>query len=274
VKGRFLCNTGSGVMRWLAVTFCFASLASADSLYLDDSWPDETRATLQQLSDDVWDIVSEMFQSSMPLDLPIRVRQSKAEVPVTRVFENEINIRITAHGTFYGQFAFQLGHELGHVMLDPRRTDGVVEAIAIAVSYEVLDRLDKKVKDSPAFPWLASYGKNFKPYRRDDQKIVLDKFPEEIRDLVAHKKWDQLSDYLRQHSQEMEAGHANDRDMQTLAAISLRSAPVDWSQFAGIAGCTTPSPNDDPTFKVLPVNPDCVSRSSDLFCRMGIGCNP
>lgn len=127
-----VCNTESGSMRWfaLAVVFnaLFAGLASGDALYLDNSWPDATRPTLQELADDVWDVVGEMFQSSLPLDLPIRVEQGDG-VPVTRVFENEINIRITMHGLFYDQFAFQLGHELGHVMLDPRRTNGVVEAI-------------------------------------------------------------------------------------------------------------------------------------------------
>lgn len=261
-------------MRWLVVAVCFSSLASADALYLDDSWPDETRPTLQELADDVWDVVGEMFHSSLPLDLPIRVRQSNSAVPMTRVLSNEINIRITAHGTFYAQFAFQLGHELGHVMLDPRRTDGVVEAIAIAVSYEVLDRIGKKAKDSPAYPWLGDYAKNFKPYRKNDQKIVLEKFPQQIRDMVAHKKWSELSDYLREHRQEMESGHDNDRDVQTLAAISLRSGPVDWGEFAGVAGCTTPSPADDPSFKVLPINDDCISRSPELFCRMGVGCNP
>jgi hypothetical protein len=261
-------------MRWLVAAAFFSTLASADSLYLDDSFPDETRPTLQELANDVWDVVGEMFHSSLPLDLPIHVRQSSAEVPVTRVFENEINIRITSHGTFYAQFAFQLGHELGHVMLDPRRTNGVVEAVCIAVSYEVLDRLGDKVRQSIASPWLADYAKNFKPYRRNDQNIVLEKFPPEIRALVANKQWSDLAEYLRAHQSEMEAGHSNDRDVQTLAAIALRSAPVDWGELAGIAGCTTPSPSDDAAFKVLPINPDCLARLSADLCRMGIGCNP
>jgi hypothetical protein len=261
-------------MRWLAVAVWLAGVAHGGALYLDDSWPDATRPTLQELANDVWDVVAEMFHSSLPLDLPIRVHQSDAAVPVTIVFENEINVQITAHGTFYGQFAFQLGHELGHVMLDPRRTNGVVEAICIAVSYEVLDRLGQKEKDSPSYPWLGDYAKNFKPYRKNDQKIVLAKSPQEVRDMVKGKKWPKLADWLRAHRTELEAGHADDRNVQTLAAIALRSGPVDWGQFAGIAGCTTPSTQDDPGFKVLPIGADCIARASGLLCRMGVGCAP
>lgn len=259
-------------MRWLAVGLIFTGLVSGDALYLDDSWPGATRSTLQALANDVWDVVAEMFHSSVPLDSPIRVHQSYGAVPVTRVLENEINIRITAHGTYYAQFAFQLGHELGHVMLDPRRTNGVVEALCIAVSYEVLDRLGDKVRTSPAYPWLGDYAKEFRPYRENDENLVLEKFPQEIRGMVKQERWSDLADYLRAHAVEMEAGHSNDRDVQTLAAVALRSAPVDWGELAGIAGCTSPSVEQDPVLRVLPLRPDCVSRVSDLLCRMGIGC--
>src|SRR5579883_282930 len=258
-------------MRLWAVALMCAGLASADALYLDDSWPEATRATLQELANEVWDVVAEMFHSSLPLDLPIRVRQSQATVPMTRVLEDEINIRITAHGTYYAQFAFQLGHELGHVMLDPRRTNGVVEALCIAVSYEVLDRVGDKAAMSPAFPWLGDYAKNFQPYQRDDQNTVLKKFPREIQDLVAQKRWSELADYLRAHAAEMEAGHANDREVQTLAAIARRSGPVEWGELAGIAGNTSPSVSEDPRFRVLPLTPEAIARASDLLCRMGIG---
>jgi hypothetical protein len=254
----------------LIIALLFTGVASGDALYLDDSWPEETRPTLQELANEVWDVVGEMFHSSLPIDLPIRVRQSSAATPMTRVLENEINIRITAHGTFYSQFAFQLGHELGHVMLDPRRTNGVVEALAIAVSYEVLDRLGVKFAESPAYPWLADYAKNFKPYREGDEKIVLDKLPAEVREMVARKRWEQVAAYVLAHRAEMEAGHADDRDVQTLAAMALRSGEVDWGSLAGIAGCTTPPPSGDPGFRVLPINADCLSRLADLFSRMGI----
>ena len=80
-------------MRWLAVAVLLAGVARGDALYLDDTWPDATRPTLQELADDVWDVVSEMFHSPLPLDLPIRVQQSNGAVPVTRVFANEINIQ-------------------------------------------------------------------------------------------------------------------------------------------------------------------------------------
>ena len=261
-------------MRVVVIAAVFASLASADALYLDDSWPASTRPSLQALANQVWDVVGEMFHSSLPVDLPIRVRQSYGAVPVTRVLDNEIDVRITAHGTYYAQFAFQLGHELGHVMLDPRRTNGVVEAICIALSYEVLDRIGDKVRDSPAYPWLGDYAANFRPYQRNDQQSMIAGFPAEIRDLVKQKRWPELADYLRAHRREMEAGHDDDRSVQTLAAIALRSERLDWGELAGIAGCTSPSSSDDPRFQVLPLTPDCVSRVSGILCRIGVGCAP
>jgi len=261
-------------MRWWVVALLAANFASADSLYLDESFPDSTRPTLQALADNVWDVVQEMFHSSPPLDLPIHCRESNAEVPLTRVKQDEISIRITAHGTHYAQFAFQLGHELGHVMLDPRRSNGMVEAICIAVSYEVLDRIGDKVRSSPAFTWLGDYAPDFQPYRRNDEKSVLEKLPVDVRAMVEQRNWSGIADYLREHQREMEPGQPNERSLQSLAAIALRSAPVDWGEMTGIAGCTTPSPSTEPGFKILPLDANCVARIPEIFCRIGRGCQP
>ena len=53
-----------------------------------------------------------------------------------------IRIRLDVNGGLtYAQFAYQLGHELGHVMLGLYRSNGLLEACAIAVSHEILDGL-------------------------------------------------------------------------------------------------------------------------------------
>jgi len=259
-------------MRWWVVAFHFASLASADSLSVDDSFPDSTRPTLEALADDVWNVVMEMFHSSPPLDLPVRVHQSNASAPLTRVLKGEISIRITSRGTHYAQFAFQLGHELGHVTLDPRRANGIVEAICIAVSYEVLDRLGDEIRMSPAYVWLSDYAPNFAPYRENDQKITLAKMPEEVRALVANRDWSGIASYLRDHRREMEPGEPAERILQTLAAVALRSGAIDWSELTGIAGCTVPPPEEDPRVRILPIREDCIARLPEVFCRIGIGC--
>jgi hypothetical protein len=256
--------------RFLGLMFCAS--ASAGPVYLDDSFPVSTRPTLQTLADDVWDIVGEMFHNQAPLDLPINVRYERSDVPLTTVLHSEISIRVTATGTHYAQFAFQLAHELGHVMLDPRRSNGIAETICTAVSYEVLDRLGDRVTSSPRLSWLTDYARHFAEYRREDQKSYLEKFPSEVRAMVDEQRWSDLSRYLAEHRREMEPKSPNERAMQTLAAVALRSAPLDWGAFTGLAACTTPSPAEHPKFRVLALREECVDRLADVLCRIGWAC--
>lgn len=258
----------------LALLLLIPAFCRADSVYLDDSFAEEVRPTLQRLSDDVWDIVQRMYHSQPPLDLPIYIHHSDAESPLTTLDDpdhpTEIHIRITSNGTYYAQFAYQLGHELGHVMLDPRRANGIIETLCNATSYEVLDRLGDRVSISDAYSWLSDYAPHFREYREDDEKETLNEFPAEVRAMVEQSRWSDLADYLHQHLGEMEPHQPNERAVQTLAAIALRSGPVEWGAFAGLAACTTPTPEQEPEFEILPVNPDCLERVSDLLRRFGM----
>ncbi len=258
----------------LSMLLVAAAVIRAGPVYLDDSFPVATRPTLQSLADDVWDIVGEMFHNQPPFAAPITIHYEKASAPLTTVEDGAISIRLTTSESYYAQFAFQLGHELGHVMLDPRRSNGLVETICTAVSYEVLDRLGPRVTVSPGLSWLTDYAPHFAEYRRQDQKSYLEKFPEEVRAMVDQKRWTDLSRYLAEHRRDMEPHAARERETQTLAAISLRSGPLDWGQFTGLAACTTPSPLDDPKFRIAPIDQNCVSRLADVLCRAGWGCNP
>ncbi len=252
----------------LAPAFC-----RADSVYLDDSFDESARASLQRLADDVWDIVQEMYHNTPPLNLPIYIHHEGAESPLTSVDDptnpTRINIRITADKTYYAQFAYQLGHELGHVMLDPRRANGIIETICNATSYEVLDRLGDRVESSPVYVWLGDYGPRFREYLKQDEKSTLDQFPQDVRDMVHQQRWPDLAAYLHQHLADMEPHKPKERATQNLAAIALRSGPIEWGPLTGLAGCTTPSPDEKPQFKILPTNPDCEERVSDLLRRFG-----
>jgi hypothetical protein len=232
---------------------------------------------LQELADDVWDIVESLYHASPPLDLPIDVHQGEGD-PVTRLDDaanpNEIRVRITSTGTHYAQFAFQLAHELSHVMLDPRRSNGVVEAICMAMSSEVLDRLGERVRTYPTLSWLADYGPHFEEYRLQQDGLALQHFPADVQAMVKEHRWSDVSAYLRDRQNEMEPGQPEERSLQALAAIALRSGPIDYGVLAGIAGCTTPSPQDDPRTRILPINSDCASRVQELLCRMGHNCEP
>ena len=258
--------------RFLFASILCGALSHAGPVYLDDSFPVSTRPTLQALADDVWDLIGVMFHNQPPLDLPIYCSFEKAAAPLTTVREDRIAIRVTAGDTHYAQFAFQLAHELGHVMLDPRRSNGIVETICTAVSYEVLDRLGERVTVSPQLDWLTNYAPHFSEYRLADQKSYLESFPEDVRAMVAEQRWNDLSSYLAEHAKEMEPGASRERPMQTLAAVALRSAPLDLGQFTGLAACTTPSPSDRPRFAIRPINRECVERFADVLCRIGRGC--
>lgn len=250
----------------------FTVTAAAGPVYLDDSFPVSTRPTLQSLADDVWDVVGEMFHNQPPLALPIRIRYEKADVPLTKIENGEISVRLTSSETYYAQFAFQLAHELGHVMLDPRRSNGIVETICTAVSYEVLDRLGERVTASPGLSWLTDYASHFSEYRRQDQSGYLAKFPEAVRAMVGQGDWAGLSRYLADHRADMEPHATRERETQTLAAVALRSGPLDWGAFTGLAACTTPDPDQDPRFLILPIDSSCIARSAEVLCRIGWGC--
>lgn len=241
----------------IALALC-APFLRAGSVSLDGSFPPSTRPTLQVLADEVWNIVGELFPRTPPLDLPVNCHFSRAAVPMTRVDGDAIAIRITASGSYYAQFAFQLGHELGHVMLDPRRSNGIVEAICIAVSYEVLDRIGPRIELSPRLPWLADYAPHFEEYREQDQKSMLSKLPRDVSAMVAQRRWADISAYLREHRSDLAPGSPLERPTQTLAAIALRATSPDYAQFTGVAACTDPSPEQDPRFRILPLRPACL----------------
>jgi hypothetical protein len=258
--------------RLVFLSLLTAAFASCGPVYLDESFPVSTRPTLQTLADDVWDLIGAMFHRQPPLDVPIKIRYESVDAPLTTVDGEGISIRLTSTGTHYSQFAFQLAHELGHVMLDPRRADGVVETICTAVSYEVLDRMGAHVTVTPQLSWLTDYAPHFREYREQDQKSYLTQLPAEVRAMVDENRWSELSRYLADHRLELESRAAKERVMQTLAAVALRSGPVDWGQFTGLAACTTPGVREDPRFRILPLNPDCIQRYADVLCRMGRGC--
>jgi hypothetical protein len=258
--------------RFPVVLFLSACVACAEPVYLDDSFPVSVRPTLQSLADDVWDLIGTMFHNNPPLDLPIHVHYEKSDAPMTSVKDDMISIRLTSGGAFYAQFAFQLGHELGHVMLDPRRANGLVETICTAVSYEVLDRLVDRVTVSPRLSWITDYAPHFHQYRVQDQKSYMEQFPEDVRAMVAEERWTELGTYLAEHRSDMESKAAKERATQTLAAVVLRSSPIDWGQFTGFAACTTPSPSERPRFRIAPINQDCIDRLANVLCRIGWGC--
>ena len=167
-------------------------------------------------------------------------------------------------------------------MLGPRRSNGIIETISVALSYEVLEALFKKFGSGAPYAnrALSEFAPHFREYSEDAQRTALSRFPGEIQAAVKQGRWIVVRRYLQDHRAEQEQlnqeviGSQRGRDIQSLGAIALRSGPIHWNEFIGLAGCTIPPPQKAPMFSDLPLTPACLKRLADPLCRIGIGCAP
>jgi hypothetical protein len=268
-------------MRALIIAIIFARSINAQKVTLDRSFG-EGLPDMQMTADGVSEIVEKRFGAKPLLHLPIYCHfEPWRPSPITILSGGQIDIYLTVAERRWDQFAFQLGHELGHVMLGPQRTNGIIETICYALSYEVLDALGEKWS-SGAFlinrVRFVAYAPNFKIYKENDQRLTMANFPKEIGDLVAKHRWLELSRYLHTHESESEdispAGAVGQRarNIQALGAIAIRSGAITWKSFLGLANCTTPLPKQKPEFLVAPTRPECLLRLSSTLCRIGVDC--
>jgi hypothetical protein len=119
----------------LFITVVYCCAATEERVSLDDSWPPDTRANFQAATNDVWSIVQDLLNNRHPpVDLPIKCHFGIG-VPITQL-DNLLNpktilISLAVSNYGYDQFVFQLAHEFGHVMLGPRRSDGLLRPFAM-----------------------------------------------------------------------------------------------------------------------------------------------
>lgn len=216
----------------------------------DASYPGQAKADLAVLAADVLACCRDLWPGDPPAgERPIRLFH-RAAGPLTDSTSDPRAYRIylTVSERYYSQFAYQLAHEFAHVMLDPRRTNGLVETLAVAFSLEALDAMTRRWKTKAPFPNWNDYGPEFAKYRRLTEKTHLDKFPPAVQAMVERKAYEDLGLYLRHRrsSLETDAGH---RDLQHLASIALLAKGVRWRELTGVAGHTDPSPAQDARFR-------------------------
>src|SRR5262249_54048185 len=156
-------------------------------------------------------------------------------------------IYLTVTERYYSQFAYQLAHEFAHVMLDPRRTNGLVEVLAVAFSLEVLDAMARRWQGQAPFPNWKSYAPGFVKYRQRTEKSHLETFPLAVQAMVERKSYEDLGLYLRHRRTQLET-EAGNRDLQHLASITLLAKGVKWRDLVGVAGLTDPPPAKDARF--------------------------
>jgi hypothetical protein len=234
--------------------FAFASPA----ITVDNSFESNSRRRFQMIAGEVERLAREYFQASPPIDLPLFVRRDRSG-PLTELDDwthpTRIYIGLKTVAPFYAQFAYQLGHEIAHVYLNPRRANGILESIATAFSYEVLDRLAESWKTSAPFDYARAHAEELSRYRARAEQEALSHFPRDIRSAVTNRDWPAVRIFLKSHASELDQLSASatksesGRAWQSLAAICLRSAPIDWPKFADLGRCTDPTPDRDPTLR-------------------------
>jgi hypothetical protein len=260
----------------LLVVLMARTAAAQTMIQVERSIPDYSRDMVHAVASDIYFEVLGLFQGRPPLDLPIAIYHS-SDLPITSLNDwstpTEIRIGTTVTGFEPGQFAFQFSHEMGHVMLDPRRNNGFVDAVCAALALEVLSRLSVKWRTAPPLPPLR--GVDLLSYRKTTESQALRDVPTRIADAEFNEDWATVTAYLRDHRQEIEPGDSpRYRTLQTLAALAILSKPVDWQTLRGIAACTEPDPKTDANFRVLPLRAGCLVRVRDIDCRIGSTCAP
>lgn len=201
------------------------------------------RNDLKAVADSVADAVEKIFASSVP---PAGIRRiwcfyDAKSGPLVVSHPTEYQICLSVLGRDYCPFALQLSHELAHVMLDPRRTNWVIEAIAVAVSMKVLDDLAQSWHTNPPYDNWASYAPNFAAYRTDTAAGLISTLDPRIVIAVKEKDWPVVTEYLRGQRSALDADPIN-RPMNMLCALRLLAEPIVWPRLRGLAAKTTPPP--------------------------------
>ncbi len=246
------------------------------TISLDTSFPEKLkdgtiiRQNFLTVARDVLQVVQGLASGGrLPDNRPIILYVSSGPVPITDATSDPAVVWIgivlsedDLHRLDYTRFTFQLGHELGHVIMDARRSNGLIETLADAISLETLDGMAKlwSVKYADFKPW-RDYAPHFREYREKHEKEKLSELPHEIQDAVHDGGWSDIALYLKKRQPELDADPFNEAGLalRGLAAMALRSETVPWSKFVGIASLTNPSPAQDNQFrKDLPTD---ISRA-------------
>ena len=203
-----------------------------------------------------------MFRHKPPLNLPIVIYSDR---PITSLddWKNPSVIRIGVTSPLWSsdQLIFQISHELGHVMLDPRRNNGFVDTICSALSVALLKEL------------AVEWGDDLINYEALYEREAILTLPPELRGSLLLKDWESVAAYLKSHTDDLEPSPDPKYRMTELAAaLLLLSKPVNWPDLVGIAGCTFPPPEVDPSFLQLPILPACLNRVKELACRIEYHC--
>jgi hypothetical protein len=228
---------------------------------LDSSFPSEVRRRLQGVAEEVLFVVRKRMPASPP--------QGERDVicglhncdPITlwpSPSPSIYRILLNVQGDFWAQLAYQLGHELGHIMLDPSRTNGVIEILATAVSLQTLSDLGRKWASAISFRDRTAYAKHFGTLRATNSQEQMTKLPEEVYKAVSSKDWVQVSKYLHLQRDTL-TKLPEHRPLNHLGAVLLLERGIPWPEIVGLGSRTSPDFSQDPGLrKDLQITPQDI----------------
>lgn len=238
------------------------------TVHLDASFPPDTREDLKAVARDVLEVVRLRMGKEPPVSKPV-VCYVRPEGPMTSVDTDERTYRVGLSVTKrdYARMGYQLGHELAHVMMDPRRTNGVMEVVAVGLSLQVLDDMALRWRDLAPYPSWRPFARTFSDYRVVVEEQSLAKMPREVGDAVRGRNWSSVAAFLRTRQRDL-LGDIEQRDLQHVAAILLRSQEVPWAKLWGLGALTNPPPWQDKRYRSdLPLD---ARRSPECLRRLGV----
>lgn len=209
--------------------------ATPTRIVLDPTtFPKISRPLLQETADQVAKTVDELIPGGYPnsssstilcfvthgdwADKPRAIvgRPWKIEPPTASKYVMRVAFTPQVLPGAWQRLAFQLAHELAHLKMNARVDNNALEAFAVAVSLEVLHRLD------------------FDPYRESNQRYYTQSIPPEVLEALNRSDWAKVGLYLRY---EWRHEYREDWDQSThfVAAIALRKiAGIPWEQLLNI----------------------------------------
>lgn len=230
------------------------------------------RSNYDLVAKDALLIVSGMFGHEAPPEMrPIIIKL--ADTPRSDVTSDTDHIIIylalpenSLYSMDYTRFTYQLCHELGHVWMGARRTNGLIEMLADAVSLEALDRMavlwSAKYADYPAW---GDFAPNFRRYRQRVEEINIAALPKQVRGATVDDDWKTMTGYMQKETRALDKSPyaSGAYSVRTLGAMALRSHEVDWTAFVNITAATSPSPAKDNRYREdLPVLLDALAPAA------------
>lgn len=232
---------------------------------LDKSFPKSIRRSLEIVANEVLRVVRKRISGVPP--------QGERNITVTLHEHDPITfwplpnppnytIALNVYGDLWARLAYQLGHELGHILLDPCRTNGVLEILATAVSLQTLSDMQKEWPSvqgpsTQSYADRIRYSKAFGKLRNDNCRGELAKVPNEIRKAVAERDWTRVSSFMYEQRSALEtATKAEHSPLHHLGALLLLERGIPWAELVGLGSRTSPDPTQDPKcrkdLKLLP----------------------